>query len=325
MTTISHPERDTTPPEAPILNLKADDKGAAQSNLGRSLKRLRKHRMAMVGAGLLTAILLYVIIGSFVYSEKDSNFNVPESRLQAPSEAYAFGTDRIGRDIFIRTIYGGQISLFIAITAVTVQIVVGVGIGLLAGYLGGIIDSLLMRVVDAMLSIPQILIALISVKLLSDKISDFRIGDREFSNTLVVMIFVIGLTSWMRLARIVRSVVLSIKEQEYITAARSLGLPPSRILMRHVLPNCIAPIIVSATLGVASAILLEAYLGFLGLGVRPPTATWGSIIADANEFLSLGIWWYWFFPALFIMLTVLGINFLGDGLRDAFDPKSLNR
>ncbi len=139
------------------------------------------------------------------------------------------------------------------------------------------------------------------------------------------MIFVIGLTSWMRLARIVRSVVLSIKEQEYITAARSLGLPPSRILMRHVLPNCIAPIIVSATLGVASAILLEAYLGFLGLGVRPPTATWGSIIADANEFLSLGIWWYWFFPALFIMLTVLGINFLGDGLRDAFDPKSLNR
>jgi peptide/nickel transport system permease protein len=144
---------------------------------------------------------------------------------------------------------------------------------------------------------------------------------RRFSSTMIVIVFVIGLTSWMRVSRIVRSVVLSVREQEYVTAAHSIGAHSWRIIFRHVLPNCTAPIIVSATLGVAAAILLEAYLGFLGLGVRAPTPTWGNIMGEANSYLDS--WFYWFFPALFIMLTVMGINFLGDGLRDAFDPRSL--
>ncbi len=325
MTTITRPEGDAQPPATSVkaLDRQMERSVIGESNLKRSLRRLRKHRMAVVGAVILVLIILYVLIGSLIFPESSSNFLDTSKRLMAPDAAHPFGTDQVGRDIFIRTIYGGQISLFIAVTAVAVQLAIGVTAGLLAGYFGGLVDTIIMRFAEAMLSIPQIFLALIAVRIFANAIPDFKIGGREFSNTLVVMIIVLGATSWMRLSRIVRSVVLSVKEQEYITAARSLGLPPRRILLRHVLPNCIAPIIVSATLGVASAILLEAYLSFLGLGVRPPTATWGSIISEAKEFLAQGNWWYWFFPAVFIVLTVLGINFLGDGLRDAFDPKSL--
>jgi peptide/nickel transport system permease protein len=348
MTSLAGTQNDSNDPNG-VISLapkKAVAKGS--SNLKRSLRTLRRHRMAMFGAVLLVVIFLYVLIGSFVFPESASNAVRTEIRLSKPIiytwvpeisddpilrtvhglvppryDSRPFGTDRIGRDIFVRTIYGGQISLFIGVTAVVVQIFVGALIGLLAGYAGGVIDSLLMRFTDAMLSIPQLFLALIAVKSFAEGVGNFRIFGREFSSTMVVLILVIGLTSWMRVARIVRSVVLSVKAQEYITAARSLGLKSRRILLRHVLPNCLAPIIVSATLGVANAILLEAYLGFLGLGVRAPTATWGNIINEAREFIIQGEWYYWFFPAIFINLTVLGINFLGDGLRDAFDPKSL--
>jgi peptide/nickel transport system permease protein len=291
------------------------------SNLERSLYRLRKHRMAMVGAGILIGMLVWIIVWSLVIPEPISRLNDPARKLQTPSTEHWFGTDQIGRDIFARTIYGGQISLFIGVTAVLLQITVGAVVGLIAGYMGGIVDSALMRIAEAMLSIPQLFLALIAVRIFAGRVADFRVGDRDFSSTLVIMIFVIGLTSWMRISRIVRSVVLSLKEQEFVTAARSIGVPTNRVLLRHVLPNCLAPIIVSATLGVASAILLEAYLSFLGFGVRAPTPTWGNIIGDSYRFMSE--WYFWFFPAMYIVLTVLGINFFGDGLRDAFDPKSL--
>jgi peptide/nickel transport system permease protein len=243
--------------------------------------------------------------------------------LQPPSSEFPFGTDVIGRDILARVVYGGQVSLFVGVTAVIVQMVVGTVVGLLAGYLGGVVDSVLMRIAEAMLSIPQLFLALIALRLFSDptQFPDFKILGREYSSTMIVIVFVIGLTSWMRVSRIVRSVVLSLKEQEFVTSARAIGARDWRIIFRHILPNCLAPIIVSATLGVASAILLEAYLGFLGLGVRAPTPTWGNIMGQANSYINQ--WYYWFFPALFIMLTTLGINFLGDGLRDAFDPRSL--
>jgi peptide/nickel transport system permease protein len=292
-----------------------------EANWRRSLRRLRQHRMAMVGAGILVLIVLYVVVGSFLVPESVSNYNDPTRMLQQPSWEHPFGTDRIGRDIMARTIWGGQISLFIGVTAVVVQIAIGTAVGLAAGYLGGMVDSILMRIAEAMLSIPQLFLALIAVRVLAGQIPDFRIGGRVFSNTLIVLIVVIGATSWMRVSRIVRSVVLSTKENEYVTAARSIGASSWRIVFRHVLPNCIAPIIVAATLGVASAILIEAYLGFLGLGVRAPTATWGNIMNEAYQHLSE--WYYWTFPAVFIILTVLGINFLGDGLRDALDPRSL--
>jgi peptide/nickel transport system permease protein len=304
-----------------VLTLGSTTAERGVSNFERSMRRLMKHRMALIGAGILIAIFLYILLGSFVVPERASRFNDPTRGRQAPSIEHPFGTDHIGRDILARTIYGGQISLLIGVTAVVLQIIVGTLVGLVGGYLGGAVDWILSRVTEALLSIPQLFIALIAVRIFANRFPDFRIGDREFSNTLVVMIFVLGLTSWMRVARIVRSVVLSLKEQEFVTAARSLGVPTWRILMRHILPNCFAPVIVAATLGVASAILLEAYLGFLGLGVRAPTPTWGNIIGDSYRFLV--DWWYWFFPAIFIILTVLGINFFGDGLRDAFDPKSL--
>jgi peptide/nickel transport system permease protein len=299
------------------------DRLKGRSNTARSLARLRRHTMALIGAGLLVFVVGFVVIGSIIITPAESIYNDPSRKLQSVSEAHWFGTDAIGRDLLARTVYGGQISLFVGITAVVVQIVVGTVIGLAAGYLGGIVDSLLMRFAEAMLCIPQLFLALIALRIFSDptKFPDFQIFGREYSATVIVIVFVIGLTSWMRVARIVRSVVLSVKEQEYVTAARSLGASGFRIVFSHVLPNCLPPIIVAATLGVAAAILLEAYLGFLGLGVRPPTPTWGNIMGEANNYIKY--WHYWFFPAVAIMLTTLGINFLGDGLRDAFDPRSL--
>lgn len=293
------------------------------SNLSRSLARLRRHRMAIIGGALLLLVMAFVIIGSILIPVSESIYNDPSRALQSPSAEHPFGTDVIGRDLLARTVYGGQISLFVGITAVIVQMVVGTMIGLLAGYLGGFVDSALMRFAEAMLSIPQLFLALIALRIFSDptQFPDFTFLGRQYSSTMIVIVFVIGLTSWMRVSRIVRSVVLSIKEQEYVTAARSIGAQDTRIIFRHVLPNCFAPIVVSATLGVASAILLEAYLGFLGLGVRAPTPTWGNIMGEANSYITQ--WFYWFFPAVFIMLTTLGINFLGDGLRDAFDPRAL--
>jgi peptide/nickel transport system permease protein len=312
----------TTATPGKVLTLDGQAKKGV-SNMERSLKRLRKHRMALVGASILVGLLLWITLWSLVIPAATADYNDPVRKLQFPSTEHVFGTDQLGRDIFARTVYGGQLSLFIGVTAVIIQILVGTMVGLVAGYVGGALDSLLMRVVEAMLSIPQLFLALIAVRTFRDTIPDFRFGNREFSSTIIIIIFVIGLTSWMRVSRIVRSVVLSLKEQEFVTAARSIGVPTGRILLRHVLPNCIAPVIVAATLGVANAILLEAYLGFLGLGVRPPTPTWGSMMGEAYREMLRGYWFFWFFPGLFITLSVLGINFFGDGLRDAFDPKSL--
>lgn len=293
------------------------------SNLSRSMARLRRHRMAIVGAALLVFVFGFVIVGSILIPVQASIRNDTTNTLQQPSALHPFGTDVIGRDLLARVVYGGQVSLFVGVTAVIVQMFVGTMVGLMAGYLGGVVDSLLMRLAEAMLSIPQLFLALIALRIFSDpaQFPDFQFLGRTYSSTMIVIVFVIGLTSWMRVARIVRSVVLSIKEQEFVVSARAMGAKDTRIIFRHVLPNCFAPIVVSATLGVAAAILLEAYLGFLGLGVRAPTPTWGNIMGEANSYINH--WYYWFFPALFIMLTTLGINFLGDGLRDAFDPRSL--
>lgn len=321
MTTIrTTPTSTSLPPASNIPQLKTV---RGVSNLQRSMKRLRRHRMAIFGAGLLVFVVLFVVIGSIAIPARESTFNDISRDLLPPSDEHPFGTDVIGRDLLARVVYGGQISLFVGITAVIVQMLVGTLVGLLAGYLGGIVDSVLMRLAEAMLSIPQLFLALIALRLFADSTAfpNFDFLGREYSFTIVVIVFVIGLTSWMRVSRIVRSVVLSVKEQEFVTSARSVGASDMRIIFRHVLPNCFAPIIVSATLGVASAILLEAYLGFLGLGVRAPTPTWGNIMGESVSYINY--WYYWFFPAVFIMLTTLGINFLGDGLRDAFDPRSL--
>jgi peptide/nickel transport system permease protein len=287
------------------------------------IRRFVRHRGAMIGLFILLGLILYIIIGSIIFTEADANFNNTSIRLQSPSAEYPFGTDRIGRNILARTIYGGQISLMIGLLAVVVEVTLGTAIGAAAGYYGGLVDSFLMRITEAMLSIPSLLLLLVMAKFFGGQVGSVVIFGRELSGSVIVIILILGFTSWMSLARIVRSTVLSIKESDYITAARALGAPNRRIIMQHILPNAMASIIVAATLGVAGAILSEAYISFLGLGVQAPTASWGNMLTEAQEFQIIkDAPWYWFFPGLLILLTVLSINFVGDGLRDAFDPRS---
>jgi peptide/nickel transport system permease protein len=208
-----------------------------------------------------------------------------------------------------RTIQGGRISLMIGLTAAFIEIIIGVIIGAVAGYFGGVTDSLLMRFTEAMLIIPSLFLLIVMARL---------VGGNAF---WIVIIF--GLTSWMYVARIVRAQFLSLKENEYILAARSIGTPTRDIIFRHILPNSMAPIVVAATLAVATAILAEAYISFLGMGVQPPTATWGNMLDGSYNYIESAPW-LWIFPGLLILLTVLSINFVGDGLRDALDPRSRN-
>jgi peptide/nickel transport system permease protein len=297
-------------------------------------RRFRKHRMAMAASGGLILLLLYLMLGGLVFSrglcaptgqyltgEAYANCNDTSLKFQAPSGAHPFGTDKIGRDILARTIYGGQISIIIGIFAAVVEVVVGVLVGAIAGYFGGWLDDLLMRLTEAMLIIPPLFLLIVLAKSLGGKLPEIHLLGRDFSGSVIVIILVIGLTSWMYLARIVRANILSLKEMDFISAARAIGVSHARIIFMHLLPNTIAPIIVSATLGVANAILSEAYVSFLGLGVQGATATWGNMLDGAYQYLETAPW-LWFFPGLLILITVLGVNFVGDGLRDAFDPRS---
>jgi peptide/nickel transport system permease protein len=278
--------------------------------------------MAMVGVGLLTAILLYVTVGPFFFSEDYANHTDLSVRLSSPSLAHPFGTDGTGRDILARTIYGGQISVLIGVCAVAVALTMGTLVGALSGYYGGMLDAVLMRFTEATLNIPRLFLLILLAKFLGGKVPTFRVLGRSFSGSVVVIIGVIGLTSWMYLARIVRANFLSIKEQEFVTAARAIGSRDRTIIIEHILPNSVAPIVVAATRGVAGAIISEAYVSFLGMGVQPPTATWGNMLDQAYSHLDTEPW-MWFFPGMLIVLTVLAINFVGDGLRDALDPRAL--
>jgi len=285
-------------------------------------QRFRRHKMAVVGTGLLLLVVLYVTLGTLFFTEKYANRNNLKTRLQPPSPGHPFGTDGTGRDIMARTIYGGQISIILGLLAVLTSVSVGVLVGSIAGFYGGVIDSILMRFTEAMFNIPQLFLLIILSKVLGGKIRPFHLMGRSFSGSVIIIIGVIGLTSWMLLARIVRANYLALREREFVTAAECLGTPAWHIIFRHILPNTVGPIAVSATLGVAGAILSEAYISFLGLGVQAPTATWGNMLDQAYHHLETEPW-MWFFPGMLILLTVLAINFLGDGLRDALDPRTV--
>jgi peptide/nickel transport system permease protein len=202
-----------------------------------------------------------------------------------------------------------------------VMLVVGVLIGATAGFYGGWLDSVLMRFTEAVFVIPSIFLLLVMARYFSGKIPDITILGRTLSGSVVVVVVIIGLTSWMYLARIVRAEFISLKEREFVLAARATGTPIIQVIFGHILPNSMAPIIVSATLGVAGAIISEAYISFLGMGVQPPTATWGNMLERAANYIQSAPW-LWFFPGALIVITVLSINFVGDGLRDALDPRS---
>ena len=283
--------------------------------------RFRRHKMAMLGVVILVLLLLYSFGGGFILDESYANFTDTKIRLNPPSSEHLFGTDTVGRDILARTIYGGQISMLIGFSAVIVMLVAGILVGAISGYFGGFIDSILMRITEAMISIPSIFLLLVMAKFFGGKIPDIVIFGRSYSGSVAGIILIIGLTGWMSLSRIVRAEFLSLKENEFVIAARATGTPTWQIIFLHILPNIIAPIVVAATLGVAGAITSEAYVSFLGLGVQPPTATWGNMLDGAHNYIEEAPW-LWIFPGTLILLTVLGINFVGDGLRDALDPRS---
>jgi peptide/nickel transport system permease protein len=285
-------------------------------------RRFRKHRMALLGSIGISLLVIFIVVGSIVVPESGANAIDLYARLSAPSATHWFGTDSTGRDVFNRVIYGGQISLFIGILAVFLEVVLGTLIGGAAAYYGGWIDAVLMRFTEAMLTIPSLFLLIVLAKYLGQNVPTINILGRTFSGSVGIVILVIGGTSWMYLARIVRAHMLSLREMEYIYAAKALGADDRRIFFNHLVPNTLGIIIVSATLGLANAILLEAYVSFLGLGVQSPTATWGNMMDEAQSFILRGTWWMWLFPSLFIVFTILCINLLGDGLRDALDPRS---
>jgi len=285
-------------------------------------RRFRKHRMALIGAIGTALLLAFIIVGSIVVPEAATRDGNLRARLLAPSAEHWFGTDTNGYDVFNRIIYGGQISLAIGTLAVIMEITLGTVLGGIAAYYGGWLDALIMRFTEAMLAIPQLFLLIVLAKVLGHNIPDINILGRTFSGSVGIVIIVIGATSWMYLARIVRANMLSLREMEYIYAAKALGASDRRIFMSHLVPNTLGIIIVSATLGLAGAILSEAYVSFLGLGVQSSTPTWGNMMDQAQSFMVQGVWWLWFFPSLFIVFTILCINLVGDGLRDALDPRS---
>jgi len=270
-------------------------------------RQFRRNRLAMVG--LIVMLLLYVVTlltPLIAPYDPTAQGDIVLTRYQSPSFANPMGTDKFGRDIFSRVLYGARISLTIGFIAVGLGVVVGGAVGSIAGYFGKWTDTVLMRFTDMMLSFPRLILLIVIIAL--------------FEPSIWLVVVVLGLTGWMSVARIVRGEVLSLREREFIQAAKVLGMSDRRIIMRHIIPNTLAPVIVYATLGIGNTILVEASLSFLGLGVQPPTPSWGNMINDGRDSL-LTAWWISTFPGLAIVLTVTAFNLLGDGLRDALDPR----
>lgn len=282
-----------------------------EAERGRFWRQFRRHKLAVLSAALLVVLTLAIIFADFIvpYNPNATNTAYARGKPQPPTAEYVLGTDNYGRDYLSRTIVGTRISMVVGVVAVVFQITIGVTVGALAGYLGGWADNLLMRVTDIFLSIPTFFLLLIIAGILE--------------GTLMGVIFAIGALNWMTVARLVRAEFMSLKQQEYVMAARALGTPGWRIVLYHLLPNSLAPIIVAATLAVPNAILTESALSFLGLGVPPPHASLGKMLQEAQQFIRTS-WWMWIVPGAAISMIVLAFNFLGDGLRDALDPRLRN-
>ena len=281
--------------------------------------QFRRHTMAMVG----TVVLLVLILGSLSisalspYSPEKSSMR---ERREAPSLIHPMGTDTLGRDVLTRIMYGGRISLSIGLMATVLGVTIGTVIGSLSGYYGGAVDNVLMRFTDLFISLPRIFMLIIMSLLL--RTYDIPLLSRNGGIGGIVLI--LGLLSWTGVARLVRGQFLGLKNKEFVEAARTLGIGNLRIVFRHILPNTATPIIVAATLLVAGSIISESGLSFLGFGVQPPTPTWGNMLNAAQDEMRKGNWWMAFFPGLMIFLTVIAINYIGDGLRDALDPRKLH-
>ncbi|WP_034850155.1 oligopeptide ABC transporter permease [Clostridium hydrogeniformans] len=280
-------------------------------------KRLKKNKLAIMGFIILTCMIIFSVLGPLVYEliKGYDAYDFAGSKFESPSSEFLLGTDNLGRDILARTMLGGRKSLFVGVVAVVIQVTLGTSLGILAGYYGGILDNIIMRIVDVFMSIPSLPLLIILAAVLSDM--NFPPDMRIY-----VVMFIIGFLAWPSLCRLVRGQVLSIREQEYMQATDALGIRDSRKMFKHILPNVIPVIIVSATLSLGGNILQEASLSYLGLGVIAPTPTWGNLIQEVNNLYNLkNRLWLWVPPGICIFLTVMGINLFGDGLRDAIDPK----
>lgn len=274
-------------------------------------KRFRRHKLAMIGM-IILAVLVVVSYGArFFTSYSPSAVDLSAYRL-GPSRDHLLGTDTAGRDVFTRLLYGGRVSLSVGLIAVSIYTGIGILLGALAGYFGGWVDSFIMRLADVVMSFPTLIIIITLAAALGPSIY----------NTMLA----IGLLGWPPIARLLRGELLSLREREFAIGARAVGCGNVRLMFRHLLPNAMAPVLVAATFGIAYAILIEAGLSFLGLGVQPPTSSWGNMLTDAQSLTVLeSMPWLWLPPGLMIALAVLSINFIGDGLRDAFDPYMANR
>ncbi|WP_042141926.1 oligopeptide ABC transporter permease [Paucisalibacillus sp. EB02] len=284
----------------------------AQSPLQLALRRFIKNKLALAGIIVLVLITLGAIFAPLL-SEHDPTYGDLLKIEKVPSDEHILGTDGSGRDNFARLLYGARISLIVGFSAMLFTLIIGVVLGALAGYYGGKVDNLIMRLADLILAIPFLVLALTIIALL-EKV------------TITIFVTVIAVTTWPSLTRIVRGTFLSLREQEFVLGARAIGASDLRIIFKHFIPNAIGPIIVNATLMMASMIIIESALSFIGMGIPQPTPTWGNMISEAQNIRILRNHpEAWIPPGLGILLTVLAINFIGDGLRDAFDPKSNRR
>jgi len=267
--------------------------------------RLRRNRLALFGGSIVLLLFIVSLLAPLISPYDPSAINAWKV-LAPPSWQHWFGTDELGRDVLSRVLYGSRVSLKVGFVAVGIAVSIGTIVGLVSGYYSGLVDATLMRLVDIMLCFPAFFLILAIITFLEPSIW--------------YIMMVIGLTGWMGVARLVRAETLSIREMDYILAARCIGCSNSRIIFRHILPNAISPVLVSATLGIAGAILTESALSFLGIGVQPPTPSWGNILTSGKDYIEFA-WWLSLFPGLAILVTVLAYNLLGEGIRDALDPR----
>jgi peptide/nickel transport system permease protein len=284
-----------------------DDRTVGVSQWDLAVRAFSKNRTAVAGLILVVSLYLVALVTPLI-APHDPNFmyDLNALRLTGMSASHPLGMDQFARDVLSRLLYGARISLTIGFVAVGISVTVGTLVGAIAGFFGGVVDTVLMRFVDMVISFPRLILLITIIAI--------------FEPTIFLVIAVLGLTLWPSTARIVRAEVLSLREREFIQAAEALGYPKRRIILRHLIPNALAPVIVAATLGIGNTIVLEAGLSFLSLGVQPPTASWGTMVADGRDHL-LTAWWLSTFPGLAIVFTVLAFNLVGDGLRDALDPR----
>ena len=269
------------------------------------VKRFSKNRLAVIGAVTVLLLITVSLFAPFVAPYDPTAINVHDV-LSPPSNTHLLGTDELGRDVFSRIIWGSRVSLKVGFVAVGIAIIIGIFIGAIAGFYGGKIDAILMRFVDIMLAFPTFFLILAVIAILEPSI-------------FTIMV-VIGITSWMDVARLVRAEFLTLKERDFVGAARAIGVTDARLIFRHILPNALSPVFVAATFGVAGAILIESGLSFLGLGVQPPDPSWGNILTAGKDNIEVA-WWLSLYPGLAILITVLSYNLVGEGLRDALDPR----